>query len=228
MTTEQWMTNRRVAWRFGITLVFVGPQIPCGEAREVSHPVRAVQLTGLMGLKDNAKGTLSDENGNLHFVRGKTSSDMNATSIEDVFTGNDSQRAVGKTVGTISMAVPYGGGRFLSLFRTKLDTLAIKYRDADGGRHGAIFTMPAETADGIKKELPTEGAHTTVTGESTAPAVPPPVLCLPRSGSNETSFDSRYLAVGGCPVLRCVPGVRQEKRAHKNQGRGNSSEDDPI
>jgi len=30
------------------------------------------------------------------------------------------------------MFAPYGGGRFLSLFRSKVDTLSIQYRDAEG------------------------------------------------------------------------------------------------
>ena len=69
----------------------------------------------------------------------------------------------------LSMAAPYGGGRFLSLFRTKIDTLTIRYRDAEGGLHGAIFTMPVGKADGIKKELLASGAHTTA-GESSPAA----------------------------------------------------------
>ena len=80
--------------------------------------------------------------------------------IQDVVTGSDSQEAVGKTVGIISMAAPYGGGRFLSLFRNKIDTLTVEYRDANGAFHGAIFTMPVGTAEEIKKELIAQGAHT--------------------------------------------------------------------
>jgi hypothetical protein len=50
----------------------------------------------------------------------------------------------------------------LPLFRKKLDTLTIQYRDADGGLHGALFTMPRGKADAIKKELVAQGAHTSV------------------------------------------------------------------
>jgi hypothetical protein len=48
------------------------------------------------------------------------------------------------------------------LFRKKVDTLTIQYRDADGGLHGAIFTMPRGKADQIKKELVAQGARTSV------------------------------------------------------------------
>ena len=128
--------------------------------QQISKAVKAVQLTGLPGMKENAKGILSVENGNLHFVHGKAISDLSASLIQDVVTGSDSQKAVGKTVGVISTAAPYGGGRFLSLFRSKIDTLTVEYRDADGAFHGAIFTMPVGTAEEIKKELIAQGAHT--------------------------------------------------------------------
>jgi hypothetical protein len=143
-----------------------------GNAQETSVPVKAVQLTGLKGIKDNTKGTLSVENGNLHFVHGKEDSDVSATSIQDVVTGADSRESVGKTVGIMGMAAPYGGGRVLSLFRTKIDTLTVEYRNPDEGLDGAIFTMSAGTADAIKKQLVAQGAHTTATGEPTA--VPSP------------------------------------------------------
>ena len=149
---------------------FAGLAIPVGSAQQVSGPVKVVQLTGLAGVKDNAKGTLSVENGQLHFVHGKASSDVSASSIQDVVTAADSQKAVGGTIGLMSMAAPYGGGRVLSLFRTKIDTLTVQYRDADGGLHGAIFSMPIGTAEVIKKDLVAQGAHTTATGDSTPAA----------------------------------------------------------
>lgn len=134
-------------------------------AQQSPTVMKVVQLTGLPGVKENAKGKLSVENGNLHFTSNKTSSDVTASSIQDVITGTDSQKAVGKTLGTLSIAAPYGGGRVVSLFRKKIDTLTVEYRDADGAYHGVIFTMPLGTANGIQKELIVQGAHTTVAPE---------------------------------------------------------------
>ncbi len=74
--------------------------------------------------------------------------------------------------GTLGCCAPYGSGRFLSLFRTKLDTLTIKYRDADGGLHGAVFTMPVGKAEVLKKELLAQGAHTSVAPEAAASSDP--------------------------------------------------------
>jgi hypothetical protein len=68
-----------------------------------------VHLIGLTGVKDNTKGRLRVENGQVHFIHGKTSSDVSVTCIEDVVTGTDTAKAVGKTIGMVSMAAPYGG-----------------------------------------------------------------------------------------------------------------------
>jgi hypothetical protein len=162
------MTLRRATHFTGLVLVCAGFLISNANAQQTPGPTTAVQLTGLAGVKDNAKGTLSVENRNLHFVHGKTGADISTTSIEDVVTRGDSQESVGKTIGTLSMAAPYGSGRVLSLFRTKIDTLTIRYRDSDGGLHGVIFTMPVGKADVIKKELLADGAHTTAGESSTA------------------------------------------------------------
>src|SRR6266403_36965 len=111
MIKERCMTSRTTTVLFGVASLFAGLVIPVANAQRASGPVKVVQLTGLVGVKDNAKGTLSVENGQLHFVHGKASSDVSASSIQDVVTAADSQRAVGGTIGLRSMAAPYGGGR---------------------------------------------------------------------------------------------------------------------
>ncbi len=154
------MTFRSTKTFVPVALLAAAIAATAASPQQISKAVKVVQLTGLPGMKEDAKGILSVENGNLHFVRGKAISDVSASLIQDVVTGSDSQAALGKTVGIISMAAPYGGGRFLSLFRNKIDTLTVEYRDADGAIHGAIFTMPVGTAEEIKKELIAQGAHT--------------------------------------------------------------------
>jgi hypothetical protein len=66
------------------------------------------------------------------------------------------------------MVAPYGSGRFLALFRTKFDTLTLRYRDENGALHGVIFALPTAGAEPIKKELLAQGAHTTVAEERAA------------------------------------------------------------
>lgn len=128
------------------------------------------EVLGLDGLKRNVTGTLAAENGSLVFTKGKKKVAVPAASITEVMTGKDSERTIGGTVGVLSMFAPYGGGRFLSLFRTKIDTLAIEYVDTSGGIHGAIFILREGNADAAKKALLSQGARTSVPAELEAEA----------------------------------------------------------
>ena len=51
------MTSRSTTVLVGVASLFAGLAIPVANAQQVSGPVRVVQLTGLVGVKDNAKGT---------------------------------------------------------------------------------------------------------------------------------------------------------------------------
>ena len=128
------------------------------------------EVLGLDGLKHNVTGTLAAENGSLVFTKGKKRVAVPAASITEVLTGKDTERSIGGTVGIFSMFAPYGGGRFLSLFRTKIDTLAIEYVDTSGGIHGAIFILRKGNADAAKKALLSQGARTSVPAELEAEA----------------------------------------------------------
>jgi hypothetical protein len=146
-----------------VTLLFF---VSIGHAQQAQPVTPAVQLIGLEGLKENTKGNLAVINGSLRFIHTKGSVDVVSTSIEDVVTGTDSQRAIGGTLGTLTLLAPFGSGRVLSMFRTKIDTLTIQYRDADGGLHGVIFTVPLGKADMIKQELIAQGAHTSIPAQA--------------------------------------------------------------
>jgi hypothetical protein len=129
---------------------------------------KVVHVIGMQGVKHNTKGKLTVSKDGLEFVSGTTKSDMPTASIQDALTGEDSQRMVGGTLGTLSTFAPYGSGRFLSLFRTKIDTLTITYRDTGGGLHGAILTLPEGQAAMLKKQMVAQGAKTSISVEEEA------------------------------------------------------------
>ena len=59
-------------------------------------------------------------------------------------------------------AVPFGGGRAVSLFaHKKYDTLALAYVDGNGGFHGAIFQLGKDQGEILRTELVAAGAHVT-------------------------------------------------------------------
>ncbi len=64
------------------------------------------------------------------------------------------------TLGTA--AVPYGGGRVVSLFaHKKYDTVTLEYWDANGGFHGAIFQMNKGQGSTLRDQLAARGVHVT-------------------------------------------------------------------
>jgi hypothetical protein len=162
------MTSRAWGIVFVAVLLLAGPLASGSKAQQASGPTKVVELTGLTDVKNNTKGSLAVESGNLHFVHSQRNSDVAAASIQDVVTGSDSQRMIRGTLGTLSMFAPYESGRFLSLFRSPIDTLTIQYRDADGGLHGAIFTMAVGQAEVIKSQLIAQGARTSIPTQTDA------------------------------------------------------------
>ena len=153
-------------------LLLLGSIVSLSQTQSVPAAAEAVQVTGLTGIKEDAKGTLTVESGALSFATSKSSCDVSAASIQDVVTGNDSQRVIRGTVGTLTMLAPYGGGRAISLLRSKIDTLTIQYRDSNSGLHGAVFTMPVGKAELIKESLLAQGAHTTIRSKEDLTAYP--------------------------------------------------------
>ena len=125
-------------------------------------PANGPSITHVMGfesVKHNAKGSLQLESGQLCFTEPKGKATIAASSIQFVSTGGENQEVGGVPLALGKMAVPYGGGRFLSLFtHKKIDTLALEYRDSEGALHGALFRMPKGQADPIAGQLISAGA----------------------------------------------------------------------
>lgn len=127
-------------------------------AQDAAKSSQVTHVLGIQSIKRNAKVTLEVKDGNLQFKPSGAAKPIPAQSIVDVSIGNDSKRTIGGPIGTLSMFGPYGSGRFLSLFRTKLDVLTIALRDENGALHGVIFSMPPGAAKGYKKDLLAAGA----------------------------------------------------------------------
>ena len=166
---------RSTHWRAGVLVVaaavlFVPAAIP-GFGRQAAKPqaagttsVQDVQcVIGLEGIKKGTKGgTLSVQSGALQFEHEKEKAQITIPSIEDIYLGNESRQSITGAGKVVTMAIPYGGGRLLSLFSRKVEVMTVEYRDANGGFHGAIFVLPAGRATGVKEDLVAQGAKVTV------------------------------------------------------------------
>ena len=126
----------------------------------------ATHLLGFAGARNNSKGTLSIEDDALQFKKKKKGAmQVKIASIHDLLLGDLSRQVGGVPVTLAKAAVPYSGGRAVSLFtHRKYDTLTLEYVDAEGGLHGAIFELKKGHAEGLRNELLAKGAQVSNAG----------------------------------------------------------------
>jgi hypothetical protein len=152
-------------------------------AQSASHPpngpasvsTRATHLMGFAGAPCNAKGTLSIQDNVLQFQKGgEPAVEVKIASVQDVFLGEQGRQVGGVPMTLGKAAVPFGGGRVVSLFaHKKYDTLTLEYVDANGGLHGAIFQLLKGQGGDLRDELVARGAHVSQTGsEATKQGTP--------------------------------------------------------
>jgi hypothetical protein len=125
--------------------------------------VRATHLMGFEGAKKNSTGTLSIQDRELRFQRGsEPAAQVMVASVQEVFLDDESKQVGGLPMTLGKAAVPFGGGRVVSLFaHKKYDTLALQYIASDGGIHGAIFELSRGQGKLLRDHLVTSGAHVT-------------------------------------------------------------------
>jgi hypothetical protein len=121
----------------------------------------STNVLGFAEVRNNAKGTLSIEENALQFQQsGKPPAQVKINSIQDVVLGEESKQVGGTPMMLGKAAVPFGGGRAISLFaHKKYETLTLKYVDADGGFHGAIFELDRKQAEALRSGLINKGAR---------------------------------------------------------------------
>src|SRR3954470_16299569 len=161
--------------RIAILLVVCALALTAAAQQPAASGSKGLSVTHLIGMGHvarNAKGTLSITGDKIQFDGGKGAmSELAIGTIDNIQTADDSKRLVGGVIGTLSMFGPYGSGRFLSLFRKQIDVLTIEYHDANGGLHGAIFTMADNTAQPLKDQLVAAGAKAKALPPMPAPSV---------------------------------------------------------
>jgi hypothetical protein len=121
--------------------------------------IRATHLLGLENTKSNCNGTLSIQGDALQFQQdGKPSAEVKITSIQAVFLGGENKQIGGVPMKLGKAAVPYGGGRAVSLLAHKnYDTLTLEYVSSNGGLHGAIFELSRGQGELVTNSLKARG-----------------------------------------------------------------------
>jgi hypothetical protein len=123
-----------------------------------------IHVTHLLGFEDvrsNAKGQLRIQGDLVQFERnGSPSAQVSIRSIQDISLGTEDKQIGGVPMTLGKAAVPFEGGRAISLFSHKrYDTFTVEYLDNNGGFHGAIFRMNKGQGQAFEKDLVAKGAH---------------------------------------------------------------------
>jgi hypothetical protein len=176
--SEVSVKQREVVWRLlrlaGLRVAIIGVFLVTATTVAFSQEAATAQgakttaiqhvkcVIGLENIKPNTKGTLSLLPGGLEFVTGKNKAEISTASIQDIFTGQESRQDVSGPAGTLAKsAIPYGGGRIVSLFSHNVEVLTVEYVDANGGFHGTIFVLATGNATMLKNQLVAQGAKAT-------------------------------------------------------------------
>jgi hypothetical protein len=123
-----------------------------------------IHVTHLLGFEDvrpNANGQLYIQGDMVQFERnGRLPAQVSIRSIQDISLGTEDKQIGGVPMTLGKAAVPFEGGRAISLFSHKqYDTFTVEYLDNNGGFHGAIFRMNKGQGQAFEKNLVAKGAH---------------------------------------------------------------------
>ena len=127
--------------------------------KESMFPARPV--LGLPNSHSSTAGSLIVREGLLRFENTKQEVTLlSIASIEDILLSQQEKQVGGVPMMLGKGAVPFGGGRVVSLFsHKKYDEIAIVYRDDNGGIHGVIFELQAGQGLQLQESLVSQGAR---------------------------------------------------------------------
>jgi hypothetical protein len=133
------------------------------ETPAASSSIHVKHVLGFEGVRRNASGELSIQGDNLSFQHnGKPAAQVSITSIHNISLGVEDNQVGGVPMTLGKTAVPFGGGRVVSLFsHKKYDSLTIEYLDSSGGFHSAIFRLTKGRGETVKSDLIARGAQVT-------------------------------------------------------------------
>src|SRR5499433_2387641 len=179
ITSRQTLSSNRWAGRGLACLVVVlclganslGQTQDKSESSGAGSSIHVTHVLGFESAQHNAGGELIISGDALQFRRdGSIAAQVSVSSIQNISIGSEDDQVGGVPLMLGKTAVPFGGGRVVSLFsHKKYDSLTIEYLDSSGGFHGAIFQLTKGQGQAFKSDLIAHGAHITPS-EDPAPA----------------------------------------------------------
>jgi hypothetical protein len=163
-----WVTSHAVGCGFAcLALLLCFSRATIGQTSSDAQDSAAgavIHVTHLLGFEEarpNAKGQLRIQGDMVQFERkGSPSAQVSIRSIQDISLGTEDKQIGGVPMTLGKAAVPFEGGRAISLFSHKqYDTFTVEYLDNNGGFHGAIFQMNKGQGQAFEKDLVAKGGH---------------------------------------------------------------------
>jgi hypothetical protein len=103
---------------------------------------------GLPDIKHNKTGALTLTADALSFTGNSGDASISRSSITALSAGNQRVEIGGFGMRLVRMAIPDGGGlAAAAVMHHRIDVLTVNFRDINGGRHAAVFFLPAAEAD---------------------------------------------------------------------------------
>lgn len=214
-----------LAW---LTVTANGQDQPQNAA--ANSPLHVTHVMGFEDVRRNAGGELSIQDDSLHFQReGSPAAQISLSSIQNVSLGEQDKQVGGVPMMLGKAAVPFGGGRAVSLFsHKKYDSLAIEYVDSNGGFHGAIFRLGKGQGQIFKDSLIAHGAHIASSEDrsplQSTPAESPEAaqqwsVYVDRIDAGDTNLDPSFSDAIYENLLRDLPKSRQFKNVFRSGDR---------
>jgi len=137
-----------------------------------SSETRVIHVLGFQNAPNNSSGRLSIDGDDLQFQKGTDAPvRIKISSIRDFSVGEIDKQVGGVPMKVGKAAVPFGGGRAVSLFSHKrYETLRMEYSDSSGGLHGAVFQL--NKGEAFTVALAAKGVHQIKPAETKAQASP--------------------------------------------------------
>jgi len=204
-----------------------------------SSSIHVKHVLGFEGVRRNASGELSIQGDDLSFQRnGKPAAQVKITSIRNISLGEEDNQVGGLPMTLGKTAVPFGGGRVVSLFsHKKYDSLAIGYLDSSSGFHGAVFLLTKGQGKTIKSELIARGAQITpsedpvpirTTPEESLKAAEEWSVQVERTDPGATTLDPSFSDAIYENMLKELPKAKKFKRVFRSGDRNANDASDVL
>jgi hypothetical protein len=199
------------------------------ETSAARSSIHVKHVLGFEGVKRNDSGELSIQDDALLFLRdGSPAAQVSIASIQNISLGQEDKQVGGVPMMLGKTAVPFGGGRVVSLFsHKKYDSLTIEYLDSTSGFHGAIFLLTKGQGQTFKDDLITHGAHITPSEDpASAQSAPKSLqaaqqwsLQVDRVDAGDTTLDPGFSDAVYENLVRKLSGSNQFKHVFRSGDR---------